>query len=194
MTAKRNLPFEKGKTLYEGEVPTSGANYGFCGQEYTINDSTTGRETTLRAVRNESGITLYGRLPVQLNIYGTSITGYATSAVQQCCIIDDDLGSSGVEDDDVCYVVVKGSPLVKTGQAGLSSIVAGDWVTALTQANSTAAGTTGAGVNLVLPIANATDATAANINSRGIIGRAVSAATTNNTATAIRVNLDVRFV
>ena len=180
-------PFKKGETLYGGSVPSSGANYAMCGQEYHHNDSSTGRPQVLRAVRNESGITLYGRLPVQLNPGGTSITGYASDNEAEYVVLDDDLGSSGVVDDDVCYVVTKGDPLVKTAPSGLLAIAAGDRIVAHTQANSTVAGTTAAGVNLL----SATTSVPLN---RGVCAKAISAATTNNTNTAIRVRIDARLV
>jgi hypothetical protein len=194
MSAKRDLPFPKGETAWNGEVPTSGVDYTKCGHEYSYTDPTSHRELTLRAVRNESGITLYGKLPVTLNASGTSITGYARLPTDPWCVIDDEIGSNGVEDDDVCYVHVKGPCTVKTASASLSSITAGDYVVAATRASSTAAGTTGSGVNLISPIANATDATGAFANNRGAMARAISAATTNNTDTGIRVNMDARFV
>lgn len=182
-----NRPFKKGDTLYGGSVPSSGANYAMVGQEYLHNDSSTGRPQVLRAVKNASGITLYGRLPVQLNPAGTEITGYARTTEEEYVILDDDLGSSGVAANDVCYVVTKGDPLVKTAPSGLLEIAAGGRLVAHTQANSTVAGTTAAGVNLLA-------ATTSVPLNRAVMAKAISAATTNNTNTAIRVRIDARLV
>lgn len=187
MYVSTNAPFKKGKTLYEGDVPTSGADYTVVGSHYHYIDSTTGVPGVVRAVRNESGITLYGKQPVQLNSLGTSITGYARSTEAEFAILDDDLDSNGVEDDDVCYIVVQGTPLVKTAPSGLLAIVDSDRLVAHTQANSTGAGTTAAGVNLLA------SSTSVPLN-RGVQAKAISAATTNNTQTDIRVRIDARLI
>lgn len=186
-----NLPFEKGKTLYGGSVPSSGANYAFIGHEFDARDSATGRKVRVRAVKNASGITLYGKQPVTLIPNGTEINGYARLPTDRFVGLDDGLDSNGVVANDVCYVVVKGPCLLKTAAANLISIVAGDKIVAATAANSTAAGTTAAGINKIGAPGDATSAITLN---DGVQARAVTAATTNNTETAIRVNIDARLV
>ena len=190
-----NLPFKKGETLYGatvgGSVPSSGANYNFIGQEYTYDDPTTHAQVVLRAVKNESGIALYGQQPVVLNSAGTKILGYARLPDSRWVVLDDSLPSTGVAANDVCFVVVRGPCTVKTAGANLLAIVDGDMIVAATAANSTAAGTTAAGVNKIGALAAATDASTIN---NGVMARAISAATTNNTQTGIRVRMDARLI
>jgi hypothetical protein len=194
MYVSTNAPFKKGKTLYEGSVPSSGADYTVIGSEYHYTDSTTGIPGVIRAVKNTSGITLYGKQPVRLSDDGTKVLGYQVSSIEEWAVLDDDLDSNGVVANDVCYVVVQGCPLVKTAPSSLFAIAARDRIVAHTQANSTGAGTTAAGVNLVLAIANATDATGANTYNRGVMAKALTAATTNNTKTDIRIRIHARLV
>lgn len=192
MSYETSLPFKKGKTQYGGSVPSSGADYGKIGQEYIAKDpGGTGRKVRLRAVKNASGITLYGKQPVTLNAAGTEITGYARLPDARWAVLDDDLSSAGVVANDVCYVVVGGPVTVKTAGANLISISAGDLIVGATAANSTAAGTTAAGVNKIGALASATEAFTLN---NGAMARAISAATTNQTSTDLRVCMDARLV
>lgn len=194
MSAKYDLPFKKGRTLYGGSVPTSGANYAFCGTEFEAKDSTTtsGRKITLRAVKNGSGITLYAKQPVQLNAVGDTILGYARLPDVPWVVLDDEIGAAGVVANDACFVHVKGPCTVKTAGASLIGIAAGDPIVAATAANSTAAGTTAAGVNRRTDAI--TNGTVASTVNDGVMARAITAATTNQTATEIRVNMDARLL
>lgn len=187
-----NRPFQKGKTLCGGDATQiAAADYSKCGTEYDFQHESTGRRGVLRAVKNASGITLYGKQPVTLNTAGTQITGYSTRASDRSVLLDDDLDATGVANGDVCYVIVRGVGQVKTAGASLVSIVDGDELVAATAAASTAAGTTAAGVNKV---ANVTAGTDGQTIPRGVFARAISAATTNNTATAILALVNAPFV
>lgn len=184
----RNLPFQKGTTLYAGVVPAS-PDYSIVGREFEMDDPVTGRTMTLRAVRNETGQAILGRQPVQLNAAGTSITGYANRPDQSWVVTDDSsrFPATGVKDDDVCYVHVRGPAIAKTASSALLAIVVGDKIIGATGANSTAPN----GVNKIGALASATDA--ATIND-GVQGRALTAATANQTETAILLAMDSRLV
>lgn len=188
MSDTSTLPFKKGETLYQGTVPTD-AVYDVVGKECKVADPTTGLYVHLRAVKNAAGVTLYGKQPVQLSADGREIAGYATRTSQQAPVLDDSLAAAGVVSNDVCFVIVKGPCTVKTAPVLTGVLVAGSRIVAASIANSTGAGTTNAGVDLVAVATNFTDAATIPL---GVIGRAITAATTNNTKTDVRVIVDVR--
>lgn len=193
MSAERDLPWKRGETQYgtgvNGTVPTSGADYTKCGTEYLSEDPLFGRPVRVRAVKNASGITLYGRQPVQLNAAGTQIIGYANRPDQKWVPIDD-LGSTGVGSvgaNDCCFVVIRGVGYVRANAVNVS---AGDYLHALTLAASTGAGTTANGIEAR---ALTSSVTGAQTHPDGEMARAISAAT-NGQTTHIAVLMDARLI
>lgn len=171
------LPFDRGDT-YFGGAPTN-ANDGehLLGQEYTLMDDQhgTGREVTLRAVRNSSTVTLYGKSLVRLNALGTEIIGVETEEYTEARVVplDELLPSGGVAANDICFVVVKGPALCQDqiAQASENIISAGSLVRATTINAATTAGATGGRVQAVEVTSSVT---VAQQEIKAAIGRAIS--------------------
>ncbi len=178
MSGEANLPFSRGKTYFGGAPAGSGDGAGILGQEYDIIDDY-GRKSRVRAVRNSSTVTVYGKALALLNPAGTAIIGVArTDAARPVAPIDEKLSSNGCAANDICYVVVKGLAMLKSHIAEVAAniIAAGDLVNCVTiNTATTAAATNGRIKTRALSSA----VTAAQAELEGVIGRAVSSIATS---------------
>ena len=192
MSGEANLPFSRGKTYFGATPADSNDGGAILGQEFEVNDTVygTGRKIRVRAVRNATGVTIYGKALALLNALGTTIIGIArTDAARPVAPIDELLPSTGCLSNDICWVVVKGPALCKSqiAVADANVVAAGDLVNCATINVSTLAVTTGGRIKTrVLSSA----VTAAQTESEGVIGRAISSiATSGVTDTGILVDI-----
>lgn len=186
----------RGKT-YHGGTPTGtiGRSINLEGAEIEFEDDIkqparpdlkrSSRTTLCRLVRNTAGFNLEPKRAVswEAGYRGTRVDGYCEATAAECAgIVDDQLPSAGVEDDDLFWVMRKGPGLVLTDLAGgANNVVAeGALVIALTAATS---GATTAG--------RATDGAVDATNIYNRIGKAMSAVTTGNTNADLLVDLDL---
>ena len=158
------------------------------------------RQVICMVVRNVSGATLYGKQLATLAVDGLNglarITGHTTTPGARGVPIDDRLGSAGVLNNDLCYVVLKGPCEILVGEAGddwNGDIADGAPLWAATGTNSTG-GTTAGGRVANLTAAGQTGATGAISAALNYIGRALSAKTTQQTTQAQSVLVDCNIV
>jgi hypothetical protein len=142
MSHNSNIPpFSLGET-YKGKDGATLINGDLLGQEFEFPVETlvngvarrvNGRVTKARIVRNESGGALTGGNIVATSpaagVAGTvNITGAASAAKQRnVYIVDPDLPTAGVADDDLFFVIIEGPSRVRVPSGGLS-VTAGQWL------------------------------------------------------------------
>lgn len=194
MARNENLPFERGKTFYQGgTIDTADlAGLNLEGKEYIVEDihPTTGAIRTqqyvkLRIVRNVSGVALLPKHGVVFDTtnagkYGGRVIGYSILTAGESHPVDEYLNATtGCPNNDLCYIVMEGPGVVLTTKDGDASnvIALGGWVVAATAAASTHSTT--AGRVEVQDLTGATALLAEQVQNR--IGRALSAKTTANT-------------
>lgn len=146
-----------------------------------------GRTITAIAVRNTSGVTLYGKRVGRLERTAgydimKEVDGYAsTLSTAHVGIIDSYLPSSGVPANDIFWLIIAGPCIVLTPAAGAAfsgDIAVGGWLVSATAASSQTT-TAGRVSNVTLP-GQTGDTTVYNavLNT---LGRALSARTTAET-------------
>lgn len=152
------------------------------------------RATQIVAVllRNLSGITLYGGRLAQLSRTAgyeavTAVKGYTVAqSHRDCVLIDPWLDANGVVANDLFWGIIGGPApaLMPTTGAGLlgGDIAVGDFIQSGTF-NSTSGATSGVGVGRIsnMSIANATAAQSAYDQAVAVLGKALSAKTTQQT-------------
>lgn len=195
-------PFERGATFYNGITPpdaTSGGNLE--GKIYVFEDldlSVTGtksyrsgRPVKCMVVRNVSGATLLPKRLASLKLSGLNflgqVDGYATvDAAANCYPIDEWLPAAGVVANDLFYVVVDGPATVITGLANGAgnNIAVGGNVCALTAVTSQA---TTAGRIQAQDLSSSATTLGNYVQNK--IGMAMTARTTNNTDSAILIDV-----
>ena len=211
-----------GETLYGPTATIDTSDYGSSlGLEGTLGvfdftdptDPTKKDNRKIRAifVRNTSGITLMRRMCVIWSTTagerGKRVTGYSNVEAEDIAgVVDDRLGTAGVRNGDMFWLMVEGPVLIMTCLAAdiTNRFSAGEVLFAQTAAASTA-NTTGSttqdeGGNM-MPDASTANATGTETQTtdgtlyrrtRNAFGRALSAATTAETRTAKLVDLNVR--
>lgn len=195
-------PFER------GEYQTDGVAH-LVGQEWKIEDIDFGstavgaktarsnRFVTIRLVKNGSTAVIRPKHLVQ---YSTTAGEYGLVVLADCRlsaqdwagVADEFLPSAGVPVGAYFYIVVEGPSKVITPDAGSAfngDISVGSVLVAATAASST--GTTGGRVAVQNITAGSqdTDMTTVINNAMNVVGRALSAATTGNTATDILASI-----
>jgi hypothetical protein len=191
---KGDLPFDVGKTFYDGGSIDS-ANLGgqhLEGKEYWVEDnnpsdntSRSGRLRKLRIVRNVSGVALLPKYLVQFDTtagkFGQQVSGYSGTDNMKAYPVDEYLASAGVPDDDLFYIVCEGPAMCVTSLTGdaQNNFAVGDHMVAATGAGTTAATT--AGRIEQIPTGAATDVLRDSVANR--VGVALTARTTDNTDT-----------
>lgn len=182
-----DLPFDRGCTY--GVTDDTLAVY-MEGKEYIHQDKTygTGMFVKVRCCRNNSGATLLGKRAAKFNLTAGKgeydVAGYCTVTAERTGIIDDLLPPTGVPDNDLFWLVISGPCLARTAvDATNANVAVGDWLIALTAATT---GATTAGRVYTDPLTGATSVLAQNL--LGIVGQAMSAATTGNTNSNILIN------
>lgn len=192
--------------FYSGEP----GGWNLEGKEYEFEDGTsgtgvenqgygTGFYVKVRCVRNNSGVNI---LPGQLcyftttyvdgstvKPYGMVIGGVTHTLAQNCYPADEFLPPAGVPQGDLFYIVVEGPCLLElTANTVNVATTAGQKVVSATDASST-----GPGAGCIVPQSiNETTDTDNVLNANLIqnaIGRAMSSATSNATATKILVDI-----
>lgn len=198
----------RGRTFYEGATPPTDANVGQSlkleGYQKTFNDTdpsvTAGpkqnrsnRKVECMLVRNVSGITLAAKRTVTwaAGYRGRRVDGYGTLGTQEIAgVVDDLIGSAGVADNDLFWLVRKGPCLCRTDVAALVSFLEGEVLVGLTAVTSQSM-TAGRVSALVAGTTNVTYMVSSSLNR---IGRAISAKTTANTNSDVLVDLEILSV
>lgn len=158
-----------------------------------------GRMITAVLLRNTSGLTLLGKRLGLLDTtagYGgcKNVVGYASArAERKVVLIDPWLPSTGVADDECFWGIIAGPAIVLTPIAGSgfggADIAVGGPLIATT---GTTTGVTTSGRVGNPAIANATDAQGAFDQAIALLGRALSARTTGETASDLLVDWNIQ--
>lgn len=207
MARNENPPFDAGQTFYNGGTIDSN-NLGGTqmeGKEWVFEDiipttrqARSNRYVTRRVVRNVSGGNLLPSRLVQFETdgladYGARVSGYASVLSQRCFPVDEWLPATGVVNNDLFYIVVKGPCVVLTDLAAGTplGISVGDLLVSQTAATS---GATTAGRAIQLNSQYASTATTASVAidaALNVIGRACSSNATTQTNTGILVDVGI---
>lgn len=189
MSIINELPFPRGSTAF-GNIntnvytPTSTDLAQWEGREWIINNDQFPNNglICLRCVRNVSGIALQSKRLVTFKtlLWPKQVDGYARVNPVFARPVDDALGSITVPNNDLFYVVMWGACLINTGLAADATNLfsEGDMLVAGTGATSQA---TTAGRVVAADFTGATSPLAKQIGE--VVGRALTARTTSNTAT-----------
>lgn len=211
-------PFELGTTLKGTDADGNLICNEVLGGVWTFNNITTTSPTNgvrsfhtreplvCMAVRNRSGVTLYGKRLVTFDITTagltgiTDIKGYADTLFEKSAPLDEFIATNGVADKDICWVVIEGvctlmTPEVNTNMNG--DIAAGADLIAATAASSTGSTTGGRVSNVTFFNATAGETGAcfrAYNLARGLVATALSAKTTDNTSADILCRVRARWL
>ncbi len=180
--------------LDRGAVDAYSGNDSLLGMEYEFEDKAwgsspaslrSGKMVRCRLVRNSSGFALLpGRLVVfstTAGEHGSIIKGYArTTAAQQAFPVDEFCPTTGVPNDSMFYIVVKGPAMCKLALAPSANLAVGDRVVAVTAATT---GATTAGRIDIIDLTGATGLLANQI--LNYVGVALTARTTGETGTNV---------
>ena len=206
MARDENPPFSLGSTWHNGGTIDANnlQDTHLEGQEWVFDDvdlsSSSGAKPTRTPfkkrgciVRNASGIAILPNRAVTWQAtagnYGKRVDGYCDLTNEKVAgIVDDFLPTAGCPNNDMCWLIVEGPVNVLTDLAnGVNNNIAiGDLIGALTAVTSQA--TTAGRMGL---LGNTSGATVPLFESaNNVLGRALSARTTNqtNTATLVYVN------
>lgn len=208
MRAMESPRFELGTTLKGTDADGNLINSDCLGGVYTFSNVTTtapsggvrkfhsNEPLTVMALRNRSGVTLYGKRHVTLDVTTAGLTGVTdikgycdTLAEGPSVLIDEFLATNGVADKDICWCVISGLALTLTPETGAAfngDIAVGADLVGATAASSTGSTTGGRVSNVTF-----TNATAGNTSNgydgyrmaRNFLGTALSARTTGETST-----------
>ena len=196
MARNENPPFGRGETWFNGVGATTTDPTAVVGKEWLFEDTNpvtkvvrSNKSVWCRAVRNVSGISLLPRRLVTyknaVNSWGLEVDGYTTTtAAGPAHPVDEFLPSTGVANNDVFWIVIRGPAECITDLAQVDDISVGSRVVALTAATSQA---TTAG-RLDLADFNASTTTQSN-QILNYIGFALSAVTSGNTNNAFLVEV-----
>lgn len=159
----------------------------------------TGRSIIAVLVRNESGAALLPKRLVRFTRTAgyslcESVDGYADTLAEKCvAIVDPDLPSAGVADDDIFWAILKGPTTILTPMAGAGfngDISVGSQLVAAT---STTTGATTAGRVSNVTMNATTGITDAFNMAANIVGKALSAKTTGNTNADLLVDACIQY-
>lgn len=209
-------PFELGTTLKGTDADGNLINSEVLGAVFEFNNIVTTSPTNgvrkfhtaeplvCMAIRNRSGVRLYGKRFVTLDVSTAGTTGitdakgYAdTLAEGPAVLIDEFLATNGVADKDIFWAVISGVATVLTSEVNSNfngDIAVGAELVAATAASSTGSTTGGRVSNVTF-----TNATAGN-SSNGYdgyrmalnrLGTALSARTTDNTSSDLLMRVRV---
>lgn len=206
-------PFELGTTLKGTDADGNLINSEILGRVYTFNPVTsvtptngvrrfhTAEPLTVIALRNRSGVTLYGKRHATLDLSTagmagiTDVKGYNDSLGEPTVLIDEFIASTGVADKDIFWGVVDGVATALTPETGAAfngDIAVNADLVAATAASSTGSTTGGRVSNVTF-----TNATAGN-SSNGFdgyrmamnhLGTALSARTTGETSADLLIRV-----
>lgn len=190
------LPFRRGESQTEGFDHLLGREYEVEDIEFTSSQSTksnrTGKIVRLMLVKNSSGISLLPRRLVKFkggSSYRREVDGYANvSAEEVAGVVDEFLPSTGVPTGSFFYIVVSGPTTVVTPDAGSAfngDISIGSVLVAATAAASTGVTAGRVAVQNITASSATSDYSSIMNNVQNRVARAMSAATTGQTATAI---------
>jgi hypothetical protein len=207
------LPFDLGTTIPSTDQNGAAINTHLLGQVYTVLPYTaagsavrTTRKThyggplTVVALKNASGVTVYGKTLVALKLSaglytGTEFNGYSGSAIAQKMVVllDPYLPAAGAANNEICWCVLRGPALCKTPRNGedfgFGDIAVGDPLIANGTIGAGTTSSTTAGKIAGLTVwGGATVGITQNMGMwAGVLGNALSARTTGNTDSDILV-------
>lgn len=200
-----SCPFELGTSLKGTDADGNLINNEVLGGVFTFNNVTSVAPTggvrkfhsleplMVIALRNRSGVTLYGKRHVTLDLATaglagvTDVKGYCDALAEGAVLIDEFIATTGVADKDIFWGVISGVALTLTPETGAAfngDIAVNADLVAATAASSTGATTGGRVSNVTF-----TNATAGNTSNgydgyrmaRNLLGTALSARTTGET-------------
>lgn len=208
-------PFELGQTLKGTDADGNLINSEVLGGVFTFNNITTtspsggvrkfhtGGPLQCMAIRNRSGVTLYGKRFASLDTAAgltevTDVKGYAdTLAEPLCVLIDENLATNGVADKDIFWGVIDGVATTLTPETGAAfngDIAAGAVLVGATAASSTGSTTGGRVSNVTFTAATAGNTSNGYDGFRmalNTLGTALSARTTGETSADLLVKVKV---
>lgn len=209
-------PFELGTTLKGTDADGNLINTEVLGGTWTFNNITTTSPTSgvrsfhtaeplvCIAIRNKSGVTLYGKRFATLDVSTAGLTGitdakgYLDSLAEgPAVLIDDNIATNGVANNDIFWGIVSGVATVLTSE--VNSNFNGDIAVGADLVGATAASSTGASTGGRVSNVTFTNATAGNSSNgydgyrmaRNVLGTALSARTTDNTASDLLMRVRV---
>jgi hypothetical protein len=176
MARDESLPFNRGETFYNGNIPdlTNGAGgINLEGKEYVAEIAPasrysgavadpSGRTVRVKVVRNRSAINLLPRRIARYAIgtpnagfnFGTGVDGYVFQTTDPIAgVVDELLPAAGVPPGDLFYVVTDGPTEVISATTGTISIAAGAQIAATT---GTSAVSADAGFAIALNVSSTT--------------------------------------
>lgn len=202
MPVREAPPFPRGQTFLNGDTapsddPTPGKNLEGMIVEFTDANTRGGVPVVARIVRNNSGLTL---VPPALVKYDTAwlnrrINGYNSVEAGPCVALDDQLSrTTGVPNNDLCYVILRGPVLVRTPAAGIAASQ-GDRLVGITAAASTSPDAGAADLQSVSLVAatSLTLSTALANSIQNSIGKAMSAMTSGQTNADFLIMAAIQF-
>lgn len=201
-----SCPFELGTTLKGTDADGNLINSEILGGCFSFSNVTTtspsggvrkfhsNEPLIVMALRNRSGVTLYGKRHVTLDLSTagtagvTDVKGYCDTLAEGAVLIDEFIATNGVADKDIFWGVVSGLALTLTPETGAAfngDIAVNADLVGATAASSTASTTGGRVSNVTF-----TNATAGNSSNgydgyrmaRNLLGTALSARTTGETS------------
>ena len=182
-------------TTYTTSVAIEGIRKAFANKDYSSSRNAmplrTGGETICILVRNASGRTLLPKMTVtwKAGFVGTRVDGF--SAIESgvvAGVVDEWLPATGVADNDLFWLAVKG-PHLCLKQSSTGVIAHDGWVAALTAANTLHSTTAGR----ITAVAATTESTTTLSHALNRIGRAMSTSNTSGASTDFLVFLDLPF-
>lgn len=184
---------------YGSSVTLEGSRAVFDFVDYTDKTKKDNRKISAIFVRNLSGITLYAKRAVTWSLVagkrGRRVIGYShTTGMEIAGIVDDRLGSNGVRNGDMFWVMVKGPALILTPLADLANDLApGDILLALTAvtSQSTTAGRFQVDDGTFAQTETTETITGMAAQMRNAFGVAVTASLTDNTNSGVEIDLCV---
>lgn len=200
-----SLP-ERGKTYLTGpnrtadsspttSVAIEGIHKAFANKDYSSSRNAlplrTGGETVCILVRNVSGRTLLPKMAVvwKAGFVGTRVDGFsAAESGVVAGIVDEWLPSTGVANNDLFWLAVKG-PSLCLKESSTTAIAHDNWVAAITAAASTTSTTAGR----IRAVAATSESTTTLSHALNRIGRAMSTSNTSGASTDFLVYLDLPF-
>jgi len=204
-------PFELGETLQGKDADGNLINSHWLGQIFEFPAKPvrstaaanaavkrrSGRTIKAICLRNESGVTLYGKRLARLSLGGgvgsfQSVDRYSITTYEKPCVIIDEFLTKGVADDDIFWGIIEGPVVCILQHEDLADgiINVGDVVVAGTGGGNSQQTTSGGIAKLTI-----TSESTASLEPQAVIGYALSAfAASTNTNAECLVMAAIRYV
>lgn len=205
MSRGNKIPFPRGRSAAQGTTIDSGDLQGVHLEGQIVylpdtdpSDTKVRRSQTdvvARVVRNASGISLLPKRIVQYQAayWGKRVDGYIKATTTPVAgVVDDHLPSTGVQNNDLFYLIVGGPCLVKTTNTTIVASTQGNpWIGAVTSGASTADVSGSHDSGGITGFAETSNVTFATHWLRNKIGVGLSAKVAANTNQDVLVSIDL---